>query len=163
MTSNHYIIDSSSLIELNRHNPIDVFPSVWKNMESLISKGLLVAPKEVLYEIIERDDQLAKWAKQQNNFFREPTVKQIEILRGILKDYPPLVKEDRKHDADPWVIALAVEMATNSQQTLTPIKRIVVTEEKLRGDKIKIPFVCQKYNIEAIDIIDMFRAEGWKF
>jgi rRNA maturation endonuclease Nob1 len=163
MTSNHYIIDSSSLIELNRHNPIDVFPSVWKNMESLINKKLLVAPKEVLYEIIEKDDQLAKWVKKQNNLFREPTEEQIKILKDILKNYPSLVKEDRKYDADSWVIALAVEMARSSQQTLTTIKRIVVTEEKIRGDKIKISFVCQKYKIEAINIISMFRIEEWKF
>jgi hypothetical protein len=163
MTSNIYIMDSSSLIELNRHNPIDVFPSVWKNMESLISKGLLVAPTEVLYEITERDDQLAKWAKEQTSFFRAPTQKQIEILKGILKVYPSMVREDRKYDADPWVIALAIEMTTDSQQTLTPIKRIVVTEEKLRGEKVRIPYVCQKYNIDSIDIIEMFRIEGWKF
>ena len=67
MTSNNYIMDSSSLIELNRHNPVDIFPSLWKNMESLISKGLLVAPIEVLNEITERDDQLAKWAKTQTS------------------------------------------------------------------------------------------------
>ncbi len=163
MTSNIYIMDSSSLIELNRHNPIDVFPSVWKNMESLISKGLLVAPTEVLYEITERDDQLAKWAKTQNSFFHAPTQKQIEILKGILKAYPSMVREDRKYDADPWVIALAIEMTTDSQQTLTPIKRIVVTEEKLRGEKIRIPYVCQRYGIDSIDIIEMFRIEGWKF
>jgi len=163
MTSNHYIIDSSSLIELHRHNPIDVFPTVWKNIESLIKKGLLIAPKEVLYEIMDSDDQLANWAKNQNELFREPTGKQIEILKDILKDYPAIVKEDRKHDADVWVIALVVEMATNSQQTLVSVKRIVVTEEKIRGEKIKIPLVCQKYNIETIDVIDMFRIEGWKF
>ena len=163
MTSNSYIMDSSSLIELNRHNPIDVFPSVWKNMESLISKSLLVAPIEVLYEITERDDQLAKWAKTQTSFFRDPTEKQIELLKGILKSYPSMIREDRKYDADPWVIALAKEMTTNTQQTLIQIKRIVVTEEKLRGEKIRIPFVCQKYNIDSIDIIEMFRIEGWKF
>lgn len=161
MISNHYIIDSSSLMELNRHNPIDVFPTVWKRIESLISKGLLIAPKEVLYEIMDGDDQLAEWAKNQSGLFKDPTPRQIEILKDILKQYPSMVKEDKKHDADSWVIALAIEMA--SQQTLTPIKRIVVTEEKLRGDKIKIPLVCQKYNIEAIDILDMFRIEGWKF
>ena len=163
MTSNNYIIDSSSLIELNRHNPIDVFPSVWKNMESLIGKGTLVAPKEVLNEITEKDDQLAKWAKEQTGFFLDPTEKQIEILKDILKSYPSMVREDRKYDADPWVIALAKEMTTNTQQTLIQIKRIVVTEEKLRGEKIRIPFVCQKYNIDSIDIIEMFRIEGWKF
>ena len=101
MTSNNYIMDSSSLIELNRHNPIDIFPSVWKNMESLISKGFLVAPAEVLYEITERDDQLAKWVKTQTGFFRDPTEKQIELLKGILKSYPSMVREDRKYDTDP--------------------------------------------------------------
>jgi len=163
MTSNHYIIDSSSLIELNRRNPIDIFPTVWQSIESLISKGLLVAPKEVLYEIMDGDDQLARWAKNQSRLFKDLTSKQIEIVKDILRSYPSMVKEYRKHDADSWVIALAVEIASSFQQTLMPIKRIVVTEEKLRGDKIKIPLVCQKYNIESIDILDMFRIEGWKF
>ena len=61
------------------------------------------------------------------------------------------------------VIALAIEMTTDSQQTLFQIKKIVVTEEKLRGEKIRIPFVCQKYSIDSINIIEMFRIEGWKF
>ncbi|MFH1337729.1 MAG: DUF4411 family protein [Nanoarchaeota archaeon] len=163
MISNHYIIDSCSLMELNRHNPIDVFPSVWVRIESLINKGLLLAPREVLNEIMQGDDQLTKWAKKHNKMFVEPTEKQIEIVKEILKEFPALIKQNRKYDADPWVIALAVEMATSLQQTLTPIKRIVVTEEKLRGEQIKIPLVCQKYNIETIDILDMFRVEGWKF
>ena len=132
-------------------------------MESLISKGLLVAPAEVHYEITERDDQLAKWVKTQTGFFLDPTEKQIEHLKGILKSYPSMVREDRKYDADPWVIALAIEMTTDSQQTLIQIKRIVVTEEKLRGAKIRIPYVCRKYNIYSIDIIEMFRIEVWKF
>ena len=163
MTSNHYIMDTSSLVELNRHNPIDVFPSVWNNLESLSKKGLLVAPTEVLSEIKERDDELAFWAKRNNSIFRPPTKRQVEILKDILKNYPALVKEDRKYDADAWVVALAVEMTTGPQQTIVQIKRIVVTEERLRGDKVRIPYVCQKYSIESIGIIEMFRIEGWKF
>jgi len=161
MTSNCYIIDSSSLIGLNKGNPIDVYPSVWQKLESLINRGSLLAPKEVLFEIMDGDDQLASWAKHHRKLFVEPTPKQLEILKSILKDYPSLVKEHRKHDADAWVIALTIEMA--AQKSLLTIKRIVVTEEKLRGNQVKIPFVCQKYSIEAIDIIDMFRLEGWKF
>lgn len=163
MTSNQYVIDSSSLIELNRINPIDIYPTVWKNMESSIRKGNLLAPQEVHYEVIERDDQVSNWIKSRNDLFREPTEKQIEILKDMLKDYPSLVQQSRRYDADGWVIALAKELETSSQQTLIPVKRIVVTEEKIRGNEIKIPFVCQKYNIEAIDILDMFRIEGWTF
>jgi hypothetical protein len=54
-------------------------------------------------------------------------------------------------------------MVSSPQTTLVEIKRIVVTEEKIRGNKIKIPFVCNDFGIEAIDILDMFRVEGWKF
>jgi hypothetical protein len=163
MTYNHYIMDTSSFIELNRHNPIDVFPSVWSNLESLSKKDLLVAPREVLSEVKKKDDDLAVWAKKNNSTFLPPTKRQVKILKDILKNYPALVKEDREYDADAWVVALAVEMATGSQQTIIQIKRIVVTEEKLRGDKIRMPYVCQKYSIESIGIIEMFRIEGWKF
>lgn len=163
MNSNCYIIDTSSLIHLNKYNPIDVFPTIWQKLELLISERRLLAPKEVLYEINEKDDQLAKWAKHQPSLFKDSTPRQIEIVKDILRQYPSMVKEYKTHDADSWVIALTIEMASSSQQTLTPIKRIVVTEEKLRGDKIKIPWVCEKYDIETIDILHMFRIEGWKF
>jgi len=163
MTYNCYIMDSSSLIDLNKHSPIDVFPSVWKNLKSLISQGRLVAPLEVLNEITQMDDQLSKWVKEQANFFRDPTEKQIEIVKDILKSYPSMVREDREYDADSWVIALAIEMKNDTQQTLMPIKRIIVTEEKIRGERVRIPYVCQKYQVDSIDIIEMFRFEGWKF
>jgi len=163
MNLNYYIIDTSSLIELNKHNPRDVYLGVWKKIEYLVNSGRLLAPKEVLNEIKQIDDSLSKWAKTQNKMFIEPTVRQIEIVKDILDKYPALIKTDRKFDADPWVIALAIELNTQKQKTLLAVKRIVVTEEKLRGEKIKIPFVCEKMEIESMDIIDMFRAEGWRF
>lgn len=163
MTSNCYIIDTSSLIELNKHNPMDVYPGVWQKLEQLIKDGRLLAPKEVFHEIGNIDDQLQTWSKTQSRLFVEPTPKQIEIVKDILEKYPALININRKYDADPWVIALANELITSPQMTLFTIKRIVVTEEKLRGDRIKIPFVCQEYDIESLDIIGMFREEGWKF
>jgi len=163
MTSNCYIIDTSSLVELNRKNPLDVYPSVWNKMEHLITENRLIAPKEVLNEVIKNDDQLAKWIKKQKKMFKEPNEKQIESVQQILKEYPSLIKIDREFDADPWIIALAKDLSTTSQQTLFQIKRIIVTEEKLRGNKIRIPFISNKLFIESIDIITMFRMEKWKF
>jgi protein associated with RNAse G/E len=163
MTSNCYVIDTSSLIELNRHNPIDVFPTIWDKLKDLVDKDRLIAPREVLNEIIQNDDQLSKWAKNQKKMFKEPTPKQIEIVKDILRKYPSLINTDGKYSADPWVIALAIELATNPQKTIITIKRIVVSEEKLRGNKVKIPLICNEYKIENMDIITMFRTEGWKF
>ena len=163
MTNNVYIIDTSSLVKLNRNNPIDVFPSIWEKLKFLVDNNRLVAQKEVLNEIKQNDDMLSKWAKPQKKMFKDPTPEQIAIVQEILKDYPALIDVERKYDADPWVIALAIELSSNTQKTLVTIKRIVVTEEKLRGTQIKIPYVCNQKSVEAIDIVELFRAEGWKF
>jgi len=163
MTTNCYVIDTSSLVKLNRDSPLDVFPSIWKNLEILASNNRLMAPREVLNEINQNDDQLNEWAKKQKRMFKEPTSRQIYYVKGILKKYPSLIDVDRKYEADPWVIALALEMATDPQKTLVTIKRVVVSEEKLRGNKVKIPLICEEHSIEAIDIITLFRIEEWKF
>lgn len=163
MTRTVYIIDTSSLIKLNKHNPMDIYHTPWKKMEGLIKSGRLCAPREVLEEINRFDDTLAEWSKKHRKMFKEPTGEQIKIVKEILKRYPSLIKKGKRYAADPWVIALAIEMSHDPQQALVEVKRIVVTEEKIRGDKIKIPYVCEEYTVEAIDILDMFRMEGWKF
>lgn len=163
MSNLGYIIDTSSLIELNKHNPMDVYPGVWQKMEGLVNSERLFAPKEVFDEINRFDDTLAEWSKKHSEMIKEPTTEQIEIVKEILKKYPSLIKKGKRYAADPWVIALAIEMIRDPQKTLVKIKRIVVTEEKIRGDKIKIPYVCKEYTVETIDILDMFRMEGWKF
>lgn len=163
MTENCYIIDTSSLVELNKHNPMDVYQSVWHRIEQLINNGRLLAPKEVFHEISRIDDQLNTWSKNRGKLFVEPTQKQIALVKEILKKYPSLIDIDRQYDADPWVIAMTIELATSPQKTLMTIKRIVITEEKIRGNRVRIPFVCNDYKIESLDIIGMFREEGWKF
>jgi hypothetical protein len=142
---------------------MDLYLTPWQKMEWLIKLKRLIAPKEVYHEISQTDDELFEWSKGQNRMFIEPTLKQIEITKEILSKYPSLIKLERKFDADPWIIALAIEMNRSEQATLFEVKRIVVTEEKLRGNKIKIPYVCQDFAIEAIGIFDMFRSEGWRF
>lgn len=163
---NFYIIDASSLIEFNRRYPIDVFPKLWRNVEDLINKGLLISPKEVFKEIARGDDSLKEWAKKQKKLFKELDERQIQIVKEILQKYPSLAKPDKDGpQADPFVIGLALSLSKDPQKTLIPTikKRIIVTEEQLRGAKIKIPFICQIYGIDCINIIEMFRTEGWKF
>jgi len=130
---------------------MNIYQTPWKKLENLIKKNRLFAPKEVLNEINQYDDTLAAWAKKHADMFKEETAEQIRIVKEILKTYPSLIKKDKRYSADPWVIALAIEMIQNPQQTLVEIKRIVVTEEKLRGNKVRIPYVCQEYTIQAID------------
>jgi hypothetical protein len=163
MTTRVYIIDTSSLIELNKHNPMDIYHTLWKKMDDLVKNGRLFAPREVLDEIIRFDDSLTVWAKKHPSMFKDMSKEQIDIVKEILKKYPSLIKKGKRYAADPWVIALAIEMIRSPQSTLYEVKRVVVTEEKIRGNKVRIPYVCQEYTVEAIDVLDMFRSEGWKF
>lgn len=112
------------------------------------------------------DDSLKKWAAKQKGLFKELDENQIKIVKEILKKYPSLAKSDNEFPAaDPFIIALAIELKKDAQKTLTPTvkRRIIVTEERLRGQRIKIPLVCQDYGIECMNIIEMCRVEGWKF
>ena len=163
-TQEYYVIDSSSLIELNRMNPMDIYESVWKNLEVLLENGFLISPEEVMKEVSKKDDELRDWAKQHKKMFIQLDEFQIQKVIEIQSKYPSFVDPDKENPvADPFVIALALEK--DLQQTIIPIKkkRIVVSEEKLRGNKIKIPYVCQQYDIECIDVFELFRREGWKF
>jgi len=35
----HYIIDSCSFVEINRNNPLDVFPTLWKRLAQLAKQS----------------------------------------------------------------------------------------------------------------------------
>lgn len=82
----YYIIDTSSLIELNFRYPIDIFPKLWANVEKLIGKGRLISPEEVRKEVLVKDDTLKKWVSKQKSLFRPLTAEQITIAREIINN-----------------------------------------------------------------------------
>jgi hypothetical protein len=159
-----YVIDTSSLIDLNKFNPIDLYPSPWNRMKRLIDQRQLYSSNEVYKELLKKDDQLAKWVKNHKSMFKPVTKRQTEIVAQILKKYPSIINVKKENAADPWVIALAAELSEPQKQTtLIKIKWLIVTEEKKRGNKVKIPLICEDYKIGYLKIFDLFRKKGWKF
>ena len=160
-----YVIDTSSLIELMRTNPIDIYVTVWNRMGELVDGGRLIAPRYVLEEIHRIDDTLAVWANSHKRMFKQSSTGQIRSVTEILKKFPGLSRSDREgQTADPFVIAMALEKGRNTIEDYDgEMEKVVVSEEKLRGNKQSIPFVCQSYGIHCIGIHEMFREEGWKF
>ena len=54
-----YSADTSTFIQpWRKYYPIDVFPSFWDMMDSLIGRGDLVAIDEVLVELEKKDDEV---------------------------------------------------------------------------------------------------------
>lgn len=140
-----------------RYYPLDVLPSLWIRIDSLIKNDRLIAPIEVKLELKRGGDALYDWACARGRMFREPTdiiQAQIQVIVDQFPDFIP----NRSPDgiwADPYVIALA---QVNSG--------IVVTGEKLvdRNARMpKIPNICQAMRVECINLLELIRREGWSF
>ena len=150
-----YCIDTCSLIELRRRYPRSVFPTLWGNIESLIHQGRLIAPREVLHELEEQDDELLDWTKRHRIMFKDLDQRQLQLVRDILRNFPSLVDPNKMTpDADPFVIALAISERCT-----------VITEERQANpwERPKIPNVCENHNVRCIRLIELFEREGWRF
>jgi hypothetical protein len=159
-----YILDTSAFIELNKRWPSDIFEKLWDKLEELGRNGLIISPMEVKKELDHKDDKLKKWATENHWIFKDLDAPQLRKVVEIVTNYPGLVDVDKETpDADPFVIALA--SMEDPQQTLIPTQkmRVVVSEERLKGHKTKIPYVCQQCKIECMTVLELFKKEGWKF
>jgi len=161
-----YIIDTSSIIDLFRLYPRDIFAELWKNIDNLIAEKRLISHKYVFKELKKRSDNAFEWARERRKIFKRITKRQLEIIREVVSRYPLLVHVGEEIDADPWLIALALEKEKQQQRLTQPavkVIRILTTEEKYKPNKINIPYVCQEYKIEYTNLIGMIRKEGWKW
>jgi predicted nucleic acid-binding protein len=150
-----YVADTSAIIYAwSEQYPPDVFPTFWERLEQLAQEGRLIAPDEVLHELGKREDDAHTWVKEHKELIiRELTVEVQQAVKVVLVDHALLVKNGRG-TADPWVIALAmVEGAT------------VVTKETPSGSpkKPRIPDACKALKVGCCSVLDMIRAEGWRF
>lgn len=157
-TSNGYVIDTSALIDLWRHfsRDSDVFEEIWKVVEELVKEGRLIAPKEVLKELKKGGDELYDWVREQNMSIPLDT-DQITNIKAILRKFPDFVKTKKTSppaDADSLVIALAMSKGSDWA---------VIANETIRGDKLKIPYVCKQLNVKPLNLTDFFSEMGLKF
>jgi len=162
MAQEAYIIDTSSLIKIRPEDyPRDIYVGMWKNLEDLIKEGRLISHIKVLDELESyegKKDEILKWAEMHSNIFMPIKPEQIPLVRKIVNtnNFRALIDNTKPTgDTDAFIIALAMEK--------TLFGRIVVCEEVLHENKIKIPFVCKYFDIKSTTIFGMFRNEGWRW
>lgn len=167
MAEEIYCIDTSSLVDLNRRYPQDIFPGVWDRLSALAGIGRLVAPREVLRELAKGDDELIPWAREHSVMFRDPDEPQLAAVRNILERFPDFIDPDKENpEADPFVVALAAVGNASQSVSMLPQTWVVVAEESRRrtpDQRPRIPDVCDTYGISCIRIFDVMRTEGWAF
>ena len=149
MNNAKYVLDSNVFINMQRHHPLDVFGSLWTKMADAIDSGAVISCSEVFDELSIGDDDLIKWAKLRKDAFFTSGADIQQAVREILKNYPTLVTGTRKsNSADPFVIAWA------KQHGYT-----LVSDETRSGNgqPVKIPNVCEAYDVRLIKFVDFLR------
>ena len=150
-----YCFDTSALIDLKCIYPREVFPSLWTELEKKIGSGDIIAPIEVLNELLKRDDELSKWAKRHPAMFKDLNEEQTANVLKIIGEQDGFIDPDKETpEADPFVIALAItggDMVVTSEKPGNP------------GGRPKIPDVCDAYRVGWLSLIDLFKKMGWKF
>jgi len=155
-----YCLDANTLIEAHRrYYALETFPIFWswllENTDNLGSIGA------VYRELTVSGDSLSDWAKaqKQSGFFRfddedeAVQLNYIEVVNAVERDpyYSPEEKARFFQGADPWLIAYA-----------TTHNLLLVTHERkvgLGSKKVKIPNVCEAFQVECIDTFNMLRQE----
>lgn len=148
-----YSVDTNVLVDAwRKHYPPDVFKTFpWNQLVSLVDQGRLVVIDEVLRELEKKDDEVLAWVKARRGMIvpLEGAVQRRAIK--IINDYPSLVSGGvMRGAADPFVIALAEERGLT-----------VVTSENFKPTKPKIPDVCKAIGRPCINLVELFRREGW--
>lgn len=150
------MFDTSSLIGAwVRTYPPDLFPRVWEELDSLATSGRLLIPDEVLEELRIQDDDLLQWVRSRANTIVAPTTRAIMLeARSVLASHPHLTKTGTgRGKADPFVIALASLQGSS----------VVTQEQGGSSTKPRIPYVCSQRSVSCMNLLDVIRAEEWRF
>jgi hypothetical protein len=149
-----YSIDSSGILDLFRYYPPDVFPTIWTQMDSAAGSGIVFAIDEVYRELEKKDDVAFQWLKARRMMVVALDTEIQQRVTTILAAHPRLIDTRKNRSSgDPFVVGLA------QSRGLT-----VVTGERASGviGKPNIPDVCTVLGIPCMNVLSMFRNEGWK-
>jgi Domain of unknown function (DUF4411) len=151
-----YCFDTSALIHAwVRAYPIEIFPSFWAKFAIEISNGHIFVPNDVLIELDKKDDGLLVWLKVQlpDSAIIDLDENVQKYLRKIMDEHPKIVSTgNSRNAADPIVIAVSKAYGL-----------IVVSQEakSANPERTKIPNVCEKQNLECIDLMEFIRRSSF--
>ncbi len=115
-SQNIYCVDTSALITMQRYYPIRMLPDLWKHLEDLLLSDRITSHDFVYDEIVPagkttpKDDLATLISKYKANF-KSISKRQAQLVPQIISLFPHLIDPRSKKDqADPWIVAMVVEM-----------------------------------------------------
>lgn len=154
-----YVFDNSPLSMLFRNYYRLRFPTLWQHFDELVDNGDIVSTREVFHEIEDGPhENLRGWSALNRDLFTMPNAEEGAFVAQIysVKHFQQNIERQKMlkggRNADPFVIAKA---ATT--------QRTVVTMEQRRPNAVKIPNICDHFNIQCISLEDFMEVENWVF
>ncbi len=161
-----YCFDTSAFIQLHIANKVIPIPDLWSELSDFFALGKIISHEFVFEEInpkTAKPDFIAKWIENKQKYFFPISDKQIELVSKILGKFPDLIDpEKEKNEADPWLIALALEKMDDLHLFKEETKVIVVSQEKISSSK-KIPAACKEFGVQHMNLEEFFKDNNWKF
>lgn len=159
-----YLLDSNYWINAENYYPIDIFPSFWERMKTLIESGEVVVHQTVLEEIDRKERAASDWLHAVAGdvimpITEDTLAKYVDVCRWAEDQAQNYKKEaidefEQNDRADAWICAEA-----SASELL-----IVTNEKKLNSpNKVKIPNVCEAFGIEYMANLDFMRKQGFSF
>jgi len=159
-----FCLDTSAFVDINRYL-IKLIPQLFVELDKLFNSGRIIS-HEIVYEEItahssKREDPLTKWIRPKRAFFKNISFQQALIVADIVQKFPTLISyKNEKNDADPWVIATALEQKSKPD-LFSQLQEFVVVSTESEFIPNHIPAVCKYYSIRHFGLPDFFSANGW--
>jgi len=157
-----WIIDTSSIAEVRRSIENSKKPGVFAQMSSLVDKGRLVFPKEVLRELErtadpDSPDAQYLWAKQNEGKASELDPS-LDDVKSVLAKVPNVLDPDKDtgaEEADPYLLAIATRLRAEGKDA-----RIVTEESKDTPRKLSIRTAAGLLGVPSVPLKAFLQFEG---
>ena len=159
-----YCFDTSAFVTLSRtsENIIELPKKLWEHLESMMKNGELISHRLVFDEISSHSknpDFITKWISDKKDCFISRSDTQIAQVSKIITKFPGLIDPTfEREQADPWLIALAIEK-TGQNNLFEVCASVVVSQENPNSSK-KIPAVCRAFSIRHLSLRNFFDEIG---
>jgi len=161
-----FCVDASAFITMHRFYPIRMIPDLWSHLEDLFNRKEILSHQIVFDEIVPKagkKDELAQWLNNFRSNFISTSQRQLELVPDILSNFPKLIDaESEKDQADPWLVAMLVEIMEQDGIFGAQSDYVMVTTESERK-ATKLPAVCKHYNIRHMNLFEFFKANEFEF
>lgn len=157
-----YCLDTNVFITpSNLYYPMDFSPAYWDMIDVHIASGSIFMIEQVYQELTKGKSDVCDWIKERKSdnfvkeFYDEDTQKEFRKIADFVQaNYRTEVASEFLSGADPWLIAVC-----KVHQTILVTNETYTTSKK----KVKIPNICDEFNVKYINDFAMIRELKVKF